>query len=188
VSGKLPASQISGNLPATQVSGKLPASQISGNLPASQVSGAVANATSAAAVAGHTFAQINARATAPSAAPLLTGFSGLTLQCIGPSTTPANVTLRITNSSTSTGTFNATIVNGAAAPNGPVLLDQGPVAGAAGGTPTTTDFMFPVTGAADQVSFAYKVVVGSTTDIVTGVFGVAISGGTCTAFGNAQAS
>jgi hypothetical protein len=183
VSGKLPASQISGNLPATQVSGKLPASQISGNLPASQVSGAVANANSAASVTGHTFAQINARGANLSPAPLLSGFGSLTLQCIGPASAPGNVTLRITNSSTNAGTFNAGIVNGPSA-----YLDQGQAPGAVAGTPTTTDFTFPVTGSAAQVSFAYKIVVGSTTDIVTGVFGVVIGNGSCTAFGNAEAS
>jgi hypothetical protein len=183
LTGKLSAAQISGKLSATQVSGKLPASQISGSLPGSQVSGTVASATSASAVSGQTFAKLNARAVNAGAAPLLSGFGGLTLACIGQSSgTSGTVMLQITNGSTNQATFSAGIISGASA-----LNDQGAVPGAVAGTPTTTDFPFPVSSGSAEVDFSYKDVVGSTTNVVTGTFAVVIDNG-CTAFGNAEAS
>jgi hypothetical protein len=184
ISGQLPATQISGKLPATQISGKLPATQISGSLPGSQVSGAVANATSAASVNGQSFAQINAHALSLAPAPLLNGFGGLTLACIGPAGTTGDVTLRITNSSTATGTFSAGIISGGSP--SVAQLEQGPAAAASGGTPTTTDFTFPVTAGA-QVNFSFRLPTSGHTQVVTGSFAILVDKG-CTAFGTAEAS
>jgi hypothetical protein len=182
ISGQLPATQISGKLPATQVSGKLPASQISGSLPGSQVSGAVATATSATSVNGQSFAQINAHALSLASAPLLGGFDGLTLACIGPAGTTGDVTLRLTNPSTATGTFSAGIISSPSM----AALEQGPVAPATGGTPTTTDFTFPVTAGA-QVSFSFRLPASGHTQVVTGSFAILVNNG-CTAFGTAEGS
>jgi hypothetical protein len=173
---------------AVHASSATEAGTVTGTVSAAQISGAVPNAANAGhaadagSVEGHGFTQINASAGSGQATTLVSGFGGLTLQCIAPSGTSGNVTLRVVNSSPDGGTFGAGAVEDGTSAS---AFKQGPTAGATGGVPQTTDFTFdiPAGGGGAQFSFSYKGASG----IVSGTFTMILNNG-CSAFGNAEAS
>lgn len=125
---------------------------------------------------------MNATAGANATAALLTNFGDLSLGCMGPSGTAGTVTLAVTDSRPQGGVFAASAID----ETGAVHTDEGAVAGAAGGIPATTDFTFPITDYG-QISFSYKTVIGTTTEVVSGTLTMIQNNG-CTAFGNADSS
>lgn len=154
------------------------ADSVSGTVSGSQVSGAVSSASS---VEGQTFAQIDGSAGVLHAAPLLDGFGGLTLDCVGPAGTSGTVDLEIVNSSSAAAEFSAEVVEGSTAE-----FQGGAVPAAIGSSPTTTTFDFPVTTGA-EVTFSFQTPSGTSAEVVTGTFGIQVDYG-CSAFGNAEAS
>jgi hypothetical protein len=178
---------------ATSVTGSVPAGQIAGTVAsASSATNATnaatamnatnaTNATNAGNADGHTFTQIYSSAGAGAAANVVSGFGGLTLNCVGPSGTAGTVAFEIINSSSAAGTFVISAIDSSGS-----HVNDGAVLPASGSTPTATTFDLPLTTAA-QVSFSYKIAAGSSPDIVTGSFGLTLNNG-CTVFGNAEAS
>jgi hypothetical protein len=141
-----------------------------------------ANATNAANVDGHTFAQIDASSGISGEVTLLSAFGGLTLECYGPSGTGGTVILQVVNSSSATGTFAASAVDGGSS----AQFDEGAVEPATGSTPVTTSFDFQISNGA-EVTFSDENTTGSAPEIVTGTVTLTIDNG-CSAFGNAEAS
>jgi hypothetical protein len=172
---------------ATSVTGSVPAGQIAGTVAsassATNAANAVTatNATNAGNVDGHTFTQIYSTAGAGAAADVVSGFGGLTLNCVGPSGTAGTVAFQIINSSSATGTFVIDAIDSSGS-----HVNDGAVLAASGSTPTSTVFDLPLTTAA-QVTFSYKIAAGSSTDVVSGNFGLMLNNG-CTVFGDAEAS
>jgi hypothetical protein len=108
-------------------------------------------------------------------------FGNLTLYCIAPSGTSGTVDFELINSLQVAGTFEIDAIdsNGSHYSGGAVLP-------ASASASTATTFDLPITTGA-QLNFSFRIGNGSSTDVVTGTFGVTLDNG-CTAFGNAEES
>jgi len=181
---------------ATSVTGSVPAGQITGTVASASSATNATNATNAANAAnatnatnatnasnadGHTFEQIDSSAGIGGLAGVVNEFGDLTLYCIAQSGTSGTVDFEVINSLQVPGTFEIDAIDS----NGS-HYSGGPVVPASASASTATTFDLPIaTGA--QVSFSFKMINGSSVDVVTGTFGMTLDNG-CTVFGNAEES